>query len=667
LNDVIFGSNTRRQFAAIEETHIFNPQLLNSFRFGFNRYPADIGASFKAVNPAAGDLTLGAVPGMAAPAIVVPGVTEFGGGLNSPTVITYTLNAFQVYDDLFLTKGIQSLKFGFAVERDQLNGLEAPDPGGIFFFGSLTGFLTNQPVAFAAALPKGLSGRGFRQNIIAAYFQDDVRLRSNLTFNLGLRYETSTEPTEVQGKLANLRYVTDTQVHLGDPLFSNPTHWNFEPRIGFAWDPFRDGKTSIRGGFGLFDVLPLLYEYNSWESVSAPFALVGSVAPLPVGSFPTGAFALANAPTSLSVTHQQFDPKRNYVMQWNVNLQRALTSNLTAMVAYVGTRAIHQFSHTDDGNIVLPTLTPAGYLWPFPAGSGTVVNPNFGSIYYGDWGGHSYYNGLEVEILKRMSHGLQVQGSYTWSRSTDEGSSWGSSDPFAGSISSLFWFDRKLALGLSDYNVSQNLVINSIWNVPTAQSLKGPAAWALKGWQLGGVFEVRSGLPFTPLIGGDPLGLNSGDPFAYPNRVRGSGCNSLVNTGNVSDYIKLQCFALPAATSAIAAECTPFQPGGPGNPIAVGTCSNLLGNEGRNVVVGPGLVNLDFSVFKNNYIPKVSETLNVQFRAEFFNVFNRSDFAAPIDNGVLFDQTGAPVPGAGRIDSTANPSREIQFGLKVIW
>ena len=664
LNDAVFGSTTKRQFVAIEETHIFNPQLLNAFRFGFNRYPANIGTSFNAINPASADPALGSVPGMNAPAIAIPGLTEFGGGLNSPTVITYALNAFQVYDDVFLTKGIHSLKFGFSFERDQLNGLEAPDPGGVFFFGSLSGFLTNQPVAYAAALPKGLSGRGFRQNVFAGYALDNMRLRPNLTVNLGLRYETSSEPTEVQGKLANLRNITDTQVHIGDPLFSNPTHWNFEPRIGLAWDPFRTGKTSVRGAFGMFDVLPLLYEYNSWQSVSAPFALVGSVAPLPPGSFPTEAFELASIPSALSVTHQQFDPKRNYVMQWNLNVQHALTPNITAMIAYVGSRGIHQYQHTDDGNIVLPTLTSAGYLWPFPAGSGTVVNPNFGSIYYGDQTGHSYYNALEVEISKRISHGLQIQGSYTWGRSIDEGSSWGSSDPFAGSISSLFWFNRRLAIGPSDYNVGQNVVINYIWAVPGAESLHGPGAWFLKGWQLGGIFEARSGLPFTPLIGGDPLGLNSGDPFAYPDRVRSSGCQSLVNPGNVNGYIKLQCFALPLATPAIAAQCTPFQPGGPGNPVAMGTCQNLLGNEGRNVVVGPGLVNFDFSVFKNTY---VKEKFNVQFRAEIFNLFNHTNFAAPIDNSVLFDQTGAPVPGAGRIDSTAASSRQIQFGLKLIW
>jgi hypothetical protein len=181
---------------------------------------------------------------------------------------------------------------------------------------------------------------------------------------------------------------------------------------------------------------------------------------------------------------------------------------------------------------------------------------------------------------------------------------------------------------------------------------------------LGGILEIRSGLPFTPLIGGDPLGLHNTAPFAYPDRLRGPGCGSLVNPGNVSNYVKLQCFALPVATPAIAAECVPFQPGGPGNPVLAGTCSNLLGNAGRDEISGPGLINLDFSLAKN--IP-IKENLSLEFRAEFFDVFNHSNFGSPIDNSTFFSQDGSAVGGAGSIDVTAAPNREIQFALKLIF
>jgi hypothetical protein len=280
------------------------------------------------------------------------------------------------------------------------------------------------------------------------------------------------------------------------------------------------------------------------------------------------------------------------------------------------------------------------------------------------WINDSFFDALEAQLVKRMSHGIQVQGSYTWSRAIDEGAASDASDPFLSSIPSLFYFLPRYRRGAAEFNPSQNLVINYIWNIPTLSSLHGPAAWAARGWQLGGILQIRTGLAFTPVIGGDPLGLKNSAPFAYPDRLRGSGCGSLVNPGNVNKYLKLQCFALPMATPAIAAQCVPFQPGGPGNPIAVGTCSNLLGNGGRNEVYGPGVTNFDFSLFKDN---RIKENLNLQFRAEFFNLFNHSNFEAPIDNSTLFDSTGAPIGSAGLIDATSTANRQIQFALKLIF
>jgi hypothetical protein len=153
--------------------------------------------------------------------------------------------------------------------------------------------------------------------------------------------------------------------------------------------------------------------------------------------------------------------------------------------------------------------------------------------------------------------------------------------------------------------------------------------------------------------------MGSHSPFDYPDRLTGSGCHSLVNPGNVNNYIKLNCFSVPTAPSAAFynANCDP----------TFGTypeCFNLLGNSRRNDLIGPGLVNVDFSTFKNNYI---KENLNLQFRVEFFNLFNHSNFVSPIDNSTLFDSTGAPVAGAGLIDATSTDNREIQFALKLIW
>ena len=296
-----------------------------------------------------------------------------------------------------------------------------------------------------------------------------------------------------------------------------------------------------------------------------------------------------------------------------------------------------------------------------------MLNPNFGDISTLDWDSNSSYNGLIARVTKKMSHGFQIQGSYTWSRTIDEGSSYGVGDSFLNSISSLIpsFVDSTLRRGPADFNRNQNLTINYSWNIPSPTSFRGFLGWVAGGWQIEGIATIASGTPFTVQIASDPLGENSSDPFDYPSLVAGPGCQSPSNPGSVNNYIKLLCFVLPMATPAIAAVCTPFQPGG--GPAAVGTCANLLGNEGRNGVNGPGLVNVDFGLFKNNRIPRISESFNVQFRAELFNVFNRSNFASPVDNSTLFDSTGAPVPGAGLIDQTATASREIQFGLKVIW
>jgi len=653
LNTTLNGNSSLRHFASIEESHIFNPGLANNFRVGFNRVVALNAYGVAALNPLAADKALGAVPGQNAPQIGVSGLQFFFGGLNAASHYQYYWNSFQGYDDAFLTRGIHAIKFGIAVERIDFNLFGLVGPGGQYGFGSLARFLTNRPTNFVAALPSAVTPRGLRQTIFGGYIQDDIRWRPSLTLNVGLRYEMSTVPTEVHGKLTALRNITDTAPHLGDPLFSNPTLRNFEPRVGFAWDPFGNGKTSVRGGFGMFDVLPLPYIFIFPEISDAPFFLQGRATALSQGAFPTNAFDLIGVSKLLRTPYIEPNPHRSYVMQWNLNVQRELLPDLTVMVAYVGSRGVHQPFHPDDINITLPTLTPQGYLWPctggFVAGictntgEGTsTLNPSIGRMDSVMWSSNSFYHGLQMQVIKRISHGFQVQGSFTLGKAIDEGSNSIAGDAFQNSISSEFFFDRKLRRGPADFNVARNLVINYIWQVPTPKSLPGAATWLLGGWQVGGIFQASTGIPFTPILGGDPLGLNSSDPWDFPNRSVGAGCKTGVNSGNPNQYIKVSCFTYP-------------------NP------STLLGNAGRNSLTGPGLENFDFSLYKNNYIRRISETFNIQFRAEFFNVFNRANFNPPIANSTIFDQGGTPTPGAGSLDATSTPSRQIQFALKVMW
>jgi hypothetical protein len=619
-----------------------------------------IGAGQSAINPAAGNVALGALPGRNAPAITVPGLTGFTGGVDSATHNRPVLNSLQVYDDAFLTKGTHSVKFGFAFERMQTNNV-IYSSGGVFGFPSLSGFLTNKPTSFTNAPLTPTQPFGYRQSIFAGYVQDDVHLRSNLTVNLGLRYEMATVLTEAHGKEATLHSLTQAAPIVGVPYYSNPTLRNFEPRVGFAWDTFGNGKTSVRGGFGLYDVLPLAYLFFS--AGGAPFVLSGSAPPpLPPGSFPTQAFTLASAPNRLANMYIQPDPKRNYVMQWNLGIQHELSSNLMASLTYAGSRAVHQAFHSDDLNGVLPLgLTSAGYLWPIP-GTGTVLNTARGKMVGLMWGSNTFYDGLQAGLVKRISHGLQVQGAYTWSKCIDDGSGSKFGDEFVNGAVGLPFFSEKYRRGLCDYNIGQNMVINFTWTIPHLQSFHGAAAWAINGWQLGGIYQIHTGTPFTPIIGGDPLGQGSSAPYDVPNRSNGPGCQSGIEPGNIMHYIDTQCFSLPAATPAIAAQCVPFS-----NASVVGTCANLLGNSGRNSLIGPGFWNFDFALFKNNNIRRISEDFNAQVRVEFFNVFNHPNFASPVDNSTLFNANGAAITTAGMVDSTADDSREIQFALKLIW
>jgi hypothetical protein len=666
-DEVLTGNTTGRSYVAIEETHIFSPQLVNSVRFGFSRN-THTSQGVKAINPLSAKTSLGASTGADNPQVDVSGLTSIQPGQNQIELVNFFQNSFQEYDDLFLTKGIHSLKFGFAAERIQLNAFN-PAPALEYQFGSVGSFLGNQPILMFGPLPSApFVPFAFRATIFGGYVQDDLRLRPNFTLNLGLRYEMSTVPHEIHGtgRLSALHSLTAPVAISGNPLFHNPTFHNFEPRLGFAWDPFRNGKTSVRGGFGMFDVLPLPYLLGQFTPNAAPFTEGGSVNSLVAGDFPIGAFnklsSVILAGNGLRLPFVEQNPKRNYVMQWNLSIQHELLPNFTAMVAYVGSRGVHQAFRADDINTTQATLTSAGYLFPgrdpiTGALLGTQINPNVGQMDTLQWGNHTFFDGLETQLSKRMSHGFEVQGSFTWSKAIDSGAGTIASDPFVNSIPSLLYFLPKYRRAVSDFNVSRNLTVNYMWNVPSPKSFHGPAAWVSRGWQIGGIFEVRSGLPFTPLIGGDPLGLGNTSPFAYPARLTGAGCGSLVNPGNPTNYIKLQCFAPPMSTAAISAQCIPFS-------SLAGSCSNLLGSGGRNEIYGPGLVNFDFSLFKDN---KIRENLNLQFRAEFFNVFNRANFNSPIANSMLFDSTGAPVGNAGAFDSTSTSSREIQFALKLIF
>lgn len=646
FDELLSNIVSSRQVAALHEQHVFSPTLLNASRLGFNRAIGIVGGVSKVMNPLMLDPSYGFAPGQLAGGVqAVPGVTDFDGAPTTqgplPSSRSLFWNSFQGGDDLSLTHGIHAIKLGAVVERMQDNELTFGTANGVFRFDSLTNFLTNHPLVFQGMRTRFVPDVGLRETLLGGYAQDDIRLQKSLTMNAGLRYEMVTVPTEAHNRISNLLNLTDAQPHLGAPFFVNPTLSNFEPRLGFAWNP-RAGRTMVRGGFGVFDVLPLPYEFNLSFQRAVPFVQSIYASELPAGTFPKGAFEqFGSASTSALATYVEHNPKRNYVMQWNMGVAQELSSALSLTLAYVGSRGVHQPYRMDNIDMVLPTLTPVGYVFP-PASTSQKLNPNFGRIDSTLWQANSFYDALQADIAKRVSHGLEFHGAYTWGKSIDTLSATEADDAFPNGLFNQLFFNQRTSRGLSDFNVAQALVLSFTWEMPRPVWTARVPTWALSGWQLGGLYKASSGQPFTPILGGDPVGMKLDETSEPPDRITGPGCDTLTNPGDPTHYIKTQCLAFPVP-------------------------SNRWGNLGRNALIGPGLSKLDFSLLKNNRIRLMSEKVNLQFRAEFFNILNHTNFASPTNNLTVFDQSGKTVPSAGLITSTQTTSRQIQLALKVIW
>jgi hypothetical protein len=646
FNFVLDGTVSRRQVANLEESHTFSSTVVNFARLGVNRAVAEQVASLAAINPAASDPSLGFVPERNLGQINIGGFTLFLGGIGAIGDYHFDYTSYQAYDDLSTTGGNHSLKVGAAVERVHSNQVGAGGSNGAATFGSLSAFLQNQPSAFSANVPGTGNPLGQRQSIFGAYIQDDFRMRPNLTVNLGLRYEMASVPTEAYNRLATLTSLDSPVVHLGSPYFQNPTKRDFAPRAGFAWSPFVNGKTVIRGAFGIYDSLPLTYEFALLSSLSAPYLAQGSSTSVTQGSFPDKLYASVAA-GALRTAFLEQDPKRNYVEQWNLNVQQQAASGLLLEAAYAGSHGVHSPFNSSDINTVQPTLTPSGYVWPLPQGSGTKPLPTVGNVTAVFWQVSSTYHALRTRIQKRMAHGWQVQGAYTWAKSLDTGSA-SIQTAYTNSISSLPLFDARIRKAPSDFDVRHTLTVNSIYEVPAWKTSVQPLAWLEHGWQLGTIVQAASGPPFTATISGDALGLNSSVPYDFPDRLSRPGCGNPVNPGNPTNYIKLECFAAPT-------------------PIT------RLGNAGRNLMTGPGVMNVDLSLVRNINVPSISELSRVQFRAEIFNIFNHANFSTPTAaSAQVFGLSGKGaaaalnlIPSAGFLNSTSTTSRQIQFALKL--
>ena len=696
-----------RQAASLHEQHIFSPTFLNTATIGASRAVGIQGRVTNVVNKNMQDHAYSFVDpnhlvGFAGGVQSIPGVTSF---LGAPTAEGFVSSSRAIYwtsyqgsDDAVLTRGRHTLKFGAEVERMQDNEVAASNINGAFRFDSLAQFLLNDPTSFSGTTTIFPLDIGIRQTLFGAYAEDEIRPVKTLTLTAGLRYEMVTVPTEAHGRTTSLRNLTDPTPSVGTPMFSNPTLRNFEPRLGFAWNP-RNGKTLFRGGFGMFDVLPLPYEFTLSFQRANPNAqaIVGQAQP---NDFPTGAFTrLSNNSDSGLAYYPETDPKRNYVMQWNLSMARELSNTLAVTVGYVGSRGVHQPYRVDNINMVLPVPTSAGYMWPcgptgppqnlacgagfMPSGTqsnpvpSTTTNTNFGRINATLWQANSFYHAMQVDVTKRVSHGVGLHAAYTFGKSIDTLSATEANDAFPNGLFNQLYTDQRTTRGLSDFNVAQDLSLSATWDIPTPKISSAFVQRVTGGWQVHALYSASTGQPFTPIMGGDPVGTKLDETGLVPSIV--SGCNPInsnFKTGTANlNYININCFTLPnlpasdLTSTSLPYGCAPFSGSGSLQPPAGQVfCANLRGNLGRNALIGPGISKLDFSVFKNNYIKRISESFNAQFRAEFFNIFNRANFSSPTDNLEIFDQTGVPqTQNAGALTSTQTTSRQIQIALKLIW
>jgi hypothetical protein len=735
------------QSAALEENHIFSSAMTNSARFGYTQSIVT-NPGISAALPAATDTKFGILsttfgPGEAGQGgggAGITGVTSFGGFAPQGGFSDWVQN-FQGFDDLSRIHGNHTFKFGVEVIRnhtDLVNG----NGNGSAGFGPIQNWLQNEPFTVREpTIPPFTAGNTKHYNratIFGAYVQDDWKMKSNLTVNVGLRYEMSTIPNEINGKFILLPTlwanpgncsedikglpIASTCSGLANKVFdSNPTTKNFEPRVGFSWDPFKTGKTTIRAGFGMFDVLPLPFMFGlnalqaspsgaevdltNGSSCPAIVTTASQSCPLVQGSFISGLGPAAAGVAAANSGRWQYtdrNPKRNYVMQWNFNVQRQITSDSSITVAYAGSRGIHNPFQTDTLNTCFPSKTAAGWLFPNPDPSipnacsqafngpftgtpptgivpGTMVNPFIpGLILSTAFFSESSYNSLQVNYAKKMSHGLQYEASFTWQKSFDNSSGSFAGDNYSSNPTAATpWWDGSITKGLSDFNITRNLTFNWLYNIPTPKAFAGPAGWIARGWGIGGLLSLSDGAPMWPLgdlAHADPLGQNNSEPMDIPSLAPGCTPKNVVQSGNLQ-YLRPECFIYPVAPSQafFDANCnkTTFAPSGPsGTPASFGlnplTCTNLMGTLPRNAIIGPGLFNIDMSLVKDNHISKFGENFNIQFRAEFFNILNRTNFAPPTDNLDVLDP--GPVDGFGSIDQqTQVPMREIQFALKIVF
>ncbi|HEV2232943.1 MAG TPA: carboxypeptidase regulatory-like domain-containing protein [Terriglobia bacterium] len=644
--------NLREQVASLEETHVFSPALLDTGRLGFSRASYFYTGEPTPSTPAAGVSSF--LAGRPVGAVVIGGSAASNpaaqlslAGSNNGSNLDIARNLFTFEDVISFTKGRHRISAGAWFQRLQSNENLALSQFGQATFASLTTFLKGTAGSFL--FDPAPTPLGWRSLLGAWHAEDIMRVNSRLTVSLGLRDEFTNGWNEASGRGANFvfddRGIIVTQPRVTKSVFTiNRAKFLPQPRIGLAWSPW-GAKTVIRAGFGMYNDLQDALGYRLDQN--APFNPTYSIANLPVSQFPFAPGAPAPASAKVSPGGVQPDLRTPAVASWSFKVERELTPNTSFGIEYAGSHGYHEIVSVD-ANEPGPAICPAAPCpSDLPAGtsfipSGTPnANPSLANTWSWFSEGVSSYNALLLDFTHRFSRGLSVRGVYTWSKTLDDGDSLNATAAANAPGLVMNPFNIISDWGLATFDVRNVAVINASYELPLGQGkslLNGLRGWRdalVGGWSMNGVQTLQSGFPFTPQLSFNPS--NNGDTR---NPVRPSlnpAFTGPVILGSPNRYFNPNAFIVPR--------------------------NGTYGNVGRDTFIGPGLATLDFSLLKKT---RVTEKLALQFRAEFFNLLNHANFNSP--NLIVFTSPLAPPsPAAGVITSTSTSSRQIQFGLKLIW